>query len=173
MNLYLLRHGIAVQRDDPSTQNDAARPLTPKGLKRMRKGARGLRRLNIPFDAVVTSPALRARQTADIVAAALGLESVLEEMSDLGPESSVESLLFNLTRLQNHFHLLLVGHEPLLSDLANFLLTLNHESRVGIALKKGGMCRIEIDALPPAERGTLCWLMTPKQLRQLALRRAD
>jgi len=99
MNLYLLRHGIAVQRDDPSTQNDeAARPLTAKGLKRMRKAARGLCRFNIPFDAIVTSPALRARQTAEIVAAALGLESVLEEMSELAPEGSVESLLFNLTR---------------------------------------------------------------------------
>ena len=88
----------------------------------MRKAARGLGRFNIAFDAVVTSPALRARQTAEIVAAALGLESVLEEMSELAPESSVESLLFNLTRFQNHSNLLLVGHEPLLSDLAAFLL---------------------------------------------------
>jgi phosphohistidine phosphatase len=174
MNLYLLRHGIAVQQDDPSTQNDdAARPLTAKGLKRMRKAARGLGRFNIAFDAVVTSPALRARQTAEIVAAALGLESVLEEMSELAPEGSVESLLFNLTRFQNHSDLLLVGHEPLLGDLATFLLTLNHESKLAVALKKAGMCRIEIDALPPTECGTLCWLMTPKQLRQLATRRAD
>ena len=60
MNIYLLRHGIAIERDDPSSPTDADRPLTAKGLKRMRKAARGLRRLNIPFDAVVTSP-LRAR----------------------------------------------------------------------------------------------------------------
>ncbi len=172
MNLFLLRHGIAVQQDDPSTQNDAARPLTSKGLKRMRKAARGLSRLNIAFDAVVTSPALRARQTADIVATVLGLEAVLEEMPELAPEGSVESLLFNLTRFQSHSNLLLVGHEPLLGDLATFLLTLNHESRLGVALKKAGMCRIEIDALPATERGTLHWLMTPKQLRQLATQRA-
>jgi phosphohistidine phosphatase len=93
-------------------------------------------------------------------------------MSDLAPECSVESLLLNLSRFQNHSHLLLVGHEPLLSDLAAFLLTLNHESSLGIALKKGGLCRIEVDALPPTGRGTLHWLMTPKQLRQLASRRA-
>jgi phosphohistidine phosphatase len=116
---------------------------------------------------------LRARQTAEIVAAVLGLESVLEEMSELAPEGSVESLLFNLSRFQNHSDLLLVGHEPLLGDLATFLLTLNHESKLAVALKKAGMCRIEIDALPPTECGTLCWLMTPKQLRQLATRRAD
>ena len=80
--------------------------------------------------------------------------------------------MFNLMRFQNQSNLLLVGHEPLLGDLAAFLLTLNDESKLGVALKKAGMCRIEIDALPPTERGTLHWLMTPKQLRQLATRRA-
>ncbi|MGH7876033.1 MAG: phosphohistidine phosphatase SixA [Candidatus Binatia bacterium] len=172
MNIYLLRHGIAIGRDDPSSRNDADRPLTAKGLKRMRKAARGLRRLNIPFDAVVTSPFTRARQTADIVVAALELQSTFEEMSDLTPESSVETLLSNLARFQNHSHLLLVGHEPLLSDLAAFLLTLEHPSRLGIGLRKGGLCRIEVDALPPPQRGTLHWLMTPKQLRQFAPRHA-
>jgi phosphohistidine phosphatase len=170
MNLYLLRHGIAAQLEELSTQNDADRPLTGKGIKRMRREARGLRRFNIPFDAVVTSPLLRARQTADVVAAALGLESSLEELPDLAPETSVDSLLFNLTHFKNHSHLLLVGHEPQLSDLAAFLLTLKRDAKLGVALKKGGLCNIEIDTLPPTERGTLHWLITPKQLRQLARR---
>lgn len=170
MNIYLLRHGIAIDRDDPSSPTDADRPLTAKGLKRMRKAARGLRRLNIPFDAIVTSPFTRARQTADIVAAALELQPTFEEMSDLTLEGTVESLLSNLARFQNHSHLLLVGHEPLLSDLAAFLLTLERPASLGIALRKGGLCRIEVDALPPPQCGTLHWLMTPKQLRQFAPR---
>lgn len=170
MNIYLLRHGIAVVRNDPSLQTDADRPLTVKGLKQMRKAARGLRRLKIPFDAVVTSPFTRARQTADVVAATLELQSTLEETSELTPESTVENLLCNLARFQNHSHVLLIGHEPLLSDFAAFLLSLEHSSKLGIRLKKGGLCRIEVDALPPPARGTLHWLMTPKQLRQLAAR---
>ena len=136
MNIYLLRHGIAIEREDPSSQTDADRPLTAKGLKRMRKAARGLRRLNIPFDAVVTSPFARARQTADIVAAALGLQPTFEEISDLTPEGTVESLLSTLARFQSHSHLLLVGHEPLLSDLAAFLLTLEHPDEFGHRTEK-------------------------------------
>lgn len=168
MNLYLLRHGIAAARDDPSIESDGERPLTSKGMKRMRKAARGLRRLDIPFSAVLTSPLLRARQTADIVAQALGLESHLEEISGLAPESSVDHLLFGLTRFQDRDHLLLVGHEPLLSDTAAFLLAGKNGGSLALELKKGGLCRIEIDGLPPGAPGTLRWLLVPKQLRLLA-----
>ena len=68
MNLYLMRHGIAVAADEPGISSDSARPLTPKGIKRIRRAARGLRRLGISFDAILTSPLVRARQTAEIVA---------------------------------------------------------------------------------------------------------
>ena len=83
----------------------------------MRRAARGLRRLDIKFDGILTSPVLRARQTAEIVAATLGMESRLEEISGLAPESSVEHLLFGLTRYQDREHLLLVGHQPLLGQM--------------------------------------------------------
>ena len=116
MNLYLMRHGIALTRDDPSVAHDAERPLTGKGMKRMRKAAKGLRELDIPFDSILTSPLVRARQTADIVASALGMESKLEEISGLAPESTVEHLMFGLTRYQDRQHVLMVGHEPLLSE---------------------------------------------------------
>ena len=91
MNIYLLRHGIAIDRDDPSSPTDADRPLTAKGLKRMRKAARGLRRLNIPFDAIVTSPFTRARQTADIVAAALGLQPLLKRCPTWRPKAPLRA----------------------------------------------------------------------------------
>ena len=68
MNLYLMRHGIALPQDDPSVASDSERPLSHKGVKRMRKAAKGVRRLDIPFDALLTSPLLRARQTAEIIA---------------------------------------------------------------------------------------------------------
>ena len=119
MNLYLLRHGIAVSAEE--TAPDGERPLTAKGIKRMRKAARGLRRLGLDFDAILTSPLARARQTADIVAAALGLESHLTVVEALQPNCSVEELLASLSDYQHRKHLLLVGHEPLLSGTAAFL----------------------------------------------------
>ena len=112
MNIYLLRHGIAVSAEETAPDED--RPLTAKGIKRMRKGARGLRRLGLDFDAVLTSPLARARQTADIVAASLGLESRLTVVETLQPNCSVEELLASLSDYQHCKHLLLVGHEPLL-----------------------------------------------------------
>ncbi|HZA56759.1 MAG TPA: phosphohistidine phosphatase SixA [Candidatus Udaeobacter sp.] len=170
MNLYLLRHGIAVAADEPGVESDGDRPLTAKGVKRMRRAAKGLRRLNVPFDALLTSPLIRARQTADIVAETLGLETHLEEVSGLTPESSVEQLSFGLTRFQNRAHLLLVGHEPLLSETASFFIAGKKGSKIDLALKKGGLCRIEIDAIPPSKPGTLHWMLTPKQLRLLGER---
>jgi phosphohistidine phosphatase len=173
MNLYLMRHGVAVAADDPDVTHDSERPLTSKGVKRMRRAARGLRLLKIPFDAILTSPVVRARQTAEIVAAALGLEARLEEISGLAPESTVEHLLFGLTRYREREHLLLVGHEPLLSRTIASLLCGSTEKRLEIAVRKGSLCRIELDGIPPPGPGILHWFLTPKQLRLLGERQAN
>jgi phosphohistidine phosphatase len=165
MNLYLLRHGIAINAEAAAPGGE--RPLTEKGGKRMRKAARGLRRFDIAFDAILTSPLARARQTADIVAETLGLQAHLSVIETLQPGSSPEDLLASLSDYENREHLLLVGHEPLLSDLASFLITGKKSLAVDLTLKKGGICRIEIDSLPPRNPGTLHWLLAPKQLRLL------
>jgi phosphohistidine phosphatase len=115
----------------------------------------------------LTSPLVRARQTAEIVAAALGLESRLEEISGLAPESTVEHLMFSLTRYQDREHILLVGHEPLLSNTAAYLLGGRKPANVTLEFKKGSLSCIGIEALPAAGPGTLHWLLTPKQLRLL------
>jgi len=167
MNLYLMRHGIALPQDDPSVTQDGDRPLSQKGIKRMREAAKGVRRLKIPFDGVLTSPLLRARQTAEIVASALDMETRLEEISGLAPESTVEHLLFGLTRYQDREHLLLVGHEPLLSDTAAHLLGGRQPADLNLSFKKGSFCRIEIEGLPSVSPAKLHWLLTPKQLRLL------
>ena len=172
MNLYLMRHGIAVAADDLGVIQDKERPLTSKGIKRMRRAARGLRRLEIEFDGILTSPLLRARQTADIVAAALGMESRLEEITELAPESSVEHLIFGLTRYQDRDRLLLVGHQPLLGQTLASLIYPSPGAKLEFDLGKGSLCRVEIDALPANNPGVLHWLMTAKQLRLLADRSA-
>ncbi len=165
MNIYLLRHAIAAPIGESGVGTGGERPLTPKGINRMRKAAAGLRRLDIPFDTILTSPLVRARQTAEIVAQTLDVEARLEAIAGLAPESSVNQLISGLTKFQNHEHLLLVGHQPLLGDAAAFLLRTNPP--LDLALKKGGVCRIEVDHLPPAKPGTLHWLLAPKQLRFL------
>jgi phosphohistidine phosphatase len=172
MNLYLMRHGIALAQDDASVSSDSERPLSHKGVKRMRKAAKGIRRLEIPFDALLTSPLLRARQTAEIVASALGIEDRLEEISGLAPESTVEHLMFGLTRYQEREHLLLVGHEPLLGDTLSCLLSGGRQKAAAfhVDLKKASLCRVEIDALPVTGPGKLHWLLSPKQLRTLGER---
>jgi phosphohistidine phosphatase len=164
MNLYLMRHGIAVASDQPGMESDSERPLTPKGVKRMRQAARGLRRLGLSFDAILTSPLVRAHQTAEIVAETLGLEDQLEEISELAPERSVDHLMSGLARFNDREHLLLVGHNPLLIRAFSFLIS--GKDNLEIELKKGGLCCIEIDRLPPGAPGTLHWFLTPKQLRR-------
>jgi len=170
MNLYFMRHGVAVPADDITVTVDNERPLTNKGVKRMRRAARGLRRLDIPFDGILTSPVLRARQTAEIVAAALGMEARLEEVSVLAPDSTVEHLLFGLTRYQDREHILLVGHEPLLSQTMSSLLCGGRGQEIEMKVRKGSLCWIEIDALPPPGPGTLHWFLAPKQLRLMGER---
>jgi phosphohistidine phosphatase len=165
MNLYLMRHGIAVAADQPGMESDSERPLTPKGVKRMRRAARGLRRLGISFDIILTSPLVRARQTAEIVAEILGLEGQLEEISELAPERSVDHLIAGLTRFHDKEHLLLVGHNPLLIRAFSFFIS--GKDHLEIELKKGGLGCIETGDLPPSAPGTLHWLLTPKQLRRL------
>lgn len=167
MNLYFMRHGIALDQDDPSVTRDRERPLSRKGTKRIRRAAQGLRRLDIPFDALLTSPSLRARQSAEIVATTLGIQPLLEEISGLAPESTVEHLLFGLTRYQDRQHLLLVGHEPLLSDTAASLLRGKQPGHLIFEFKKGSFCHIEIESLASGAPGKLHCLLTPKQLRSL------
>ena len=167
MNLYLMRHGIAAAQDDPSVSHDGERPLTAKGIKRIRRAAKGMLRLGISFDSLLTSPLLRARQTAELVAHAFGIEDRLEEISGLAPESTVEHLTLGLTRYQDREHLLLVGHEPLLSNFAGYLLAGQRATKLTLELKKGSLCRIETEALAAGAPAKLHWLLTPKQLRWL------
>jgi len=136
MNIYLLRHGIALAPTNGSRSEDHERPLSEKGIKRMRKAAKGMQRLALPFDAVLTSPLLRARQTADIVTTTLGIESLLVETPELAPENTVEKLISGLTSYQDRQHVLLVGHEPLLSKVAAYWLSGKQAGGPTLEIKK-------------------------------------
>jgi phosphohistidine phosphatase len=132
----------------------------------MSRAAEGLVALSLTFDRILTSPLERARQTAKIVAQVLQLEDRVEEVEHLSPDKSAQDLLSGLIAYSGKKEILLVGHEPQLSSAISFLLS--GKTEAAIRLKKGGLCCLEVDGLPPRESAALQWALTPKQLRLMA-----
>src|SRR5687768_7456254 len=96
MELYILRHGIATEKTDPRFSLDAERPLTDEGRKKTLHIARRMKSLNITFDVILSSPLMRARQTAEIAASVLGFKHKLKLTPHLAPDGSKESLIRQL-----------------------------------------------------------------------------
>jgi phosphohistidine phosphatase len=160
--LYLVRHGLAEERGD-AWPDDTKRPLTDEGISRMRKAARGLARLGVSVEVVLTSPLVRARQTAEILAGALDPRPSLVNVDSLAPDGAYAAVVADLEKHARKTRLALVGHEPMIGELAARILGSRHP----IEFKKGAVCRIDIDDLPPAGPGDLRWMLTPKILRAL------
>ena len=160
--IYLIRHGLAEERGN-SWPDDAKRPLTDEGMSRMRKSVRGLSRLGVTLDVVLTSQLVRARQTAEIVAAGLSPRPSLITAESLAPDGSFAAVVADLEKHARKRRIALVGHEPGIGELAARLVGLRHP----IEFKKGGVCRIDVDELPPKDPGALRWFLTPKLLRNL------
>jgi phosphohistidine phosphatase len=164
MRVYILRHGEALSKGDPAVSSDAERPLVEEGIRRTRQSVEGFSKLGLQAQTIFTSPWLRARQTAAIAAEVLGMNDRLFELAELAGDCPIESLMSALTK-HSHQDIILVGHNPQLSDLAAYLLCLSAGMQVD--LKKSGICAIEVERIPPKRPGTLLWLMTPKQLRAI------
>jgi phosphohistidine phosphatase len=158
----VIRHGLAEERGD-AWPDDTKRPLTDEGMSRMRKSARGLARIGVTIDIILTSPLVRARQTAEIVAGGLDPRPSLVNVDSLAPDGSYAAVLADLEKHARRTRIGLVGHEPMLGELAARLIG----SRHAIEFKKGAVCRIDIDDLPPAGPGDLRWMLTPKIMRAL------
>jgi phosphohistidine phosphatase len=160
MDLYVLRHAIAVERGTPGYKNDSDRPLTPQGVKRLRRVARGLKALDLSFDAILSSPYLRAKQTAEIVADELHCEKKLEFSPLLEPGGDIRSLIRDIVnRFAGCETLLLVGHEPYLSTLISVLIS--GDQKVEITMKKGGVCKLSAERLRFGRCAALEWLVAP------------
>jgi phosphohistidine phosphatase len=164
MKILLLRHGIAVDHGTPGYERDSERPLTPEGRRKTRVIARALGKLGVAPDAILTSPYVRARQTAEIVADVLRRKSRLHGCAHLACGGSARQLIAEIN--QHHANaesLMLVGHEPDLSRLASLLIS-GKPDAAGIELKKGGLCVLEAEALRAGRCATLQWLAPPKVL---------
>ena len=161
--LFILRHGIAVIRGDASYPLDSDRPLTTKGMKRMRRIAKGMRRMKIGFDLLLTSPYRRALETAFVVGREYGAGEIIQTSQALRPEVLPEEVIRSLQEKYSPCRrLLLVGHEPQLSALISTLTSGNASARP--LLKKGGLCKLEVERLQMGKCATLLWLLTPRQL---------
>jgi phosphohistidine phosphatase len=165
--LYVLRHGIAVTRADPGYPLDSDRPLTSKGAKKMRRIAAGMRRLKVAFDVILTSPYRRALETAFTVGRYYGQGESIQTTSALTPQVLPEEVVRVLQdKYSSCQNMLLVGHEPQLSALVSTLTSGN--AGAGPLLKKGGLCKLNIEKLQAGRCAKLLWLLTPKQISNMA-----
>jgi len=156
VNVYFLRHGIAGDRED-WRGDDSQRPLTPEGVKKMEREAKSIAKLDLALDAVLTSPLVRAAQTAEIVARELKLRDVLSEDDDLGPQFNVGRLRNVLEQHRAAEAIMLVGHEPSFSQTIGAVI-----GGAKVQLKKGALACVDMD--PQSMRGELVWLLPPKVL---------
>lgn len=161
MQVLLVRHAIAVERGSAGYQDDRARPLTAAGRERMKEAAKGIKQLFAPQE-ILTSPLLRARQTAEILQDAFGVpviqldalargdhQATLRQLS--GPDSARSAL---------------VGHEPWMSELLSLLLT-GAATSVVSTFKKGACALVTSAGRPEPGHCTLEWFMQPSALRRL------
>lgn len=163
MEIFLLRHGRAVERGTPGFESDALRPLTAEGCRRLRAACPALRKMK--WDLILSSPLVRARQTAEIVAKELKLRPPACS-EHLRPGGSRTKLVAELSaRKRPPEKILLVGHEPDLSNLISWLVT--GKAGGGFVLKKGGLAKLRAESLRAGRCAVLAWLLTPAQLRAL------
>lgn len=163
MNLYILRHAVAVQRGSASYPNDD-RPLTPKGIEKMKKEAECFPSLIKTIDVIYSSPLLRAKETAQIAAASLRAEKKIVITDALLPGADENEIFAVLNSEKGKEHVMIVGHEPHLSVTASVLIGVENSV---VELKKGALCCISISGAVKKGNGQLRWLLQPKQLRAM------
>ena len=164
MEIFLLRHAIAIERAEHGG-SDEERALTVEGRRQLKRVARAMRTMSLSFDVIFSSPLVRALQTAEIVAASLRLKKRLQVTDRLAPSMPAGKQIAWLKSLRpSPGSVLLVGHEPNLSELTSHLLTGGR--LLVIHFKKAGLCKVRTEWMAPGG-ATLEWLLTPKQMERM------
>ena len=163
LELYLIRHGIAAERGE-DYPDDSKRPLTSNGIARLKKEAAALDALGVAFDQIISSPLVRTRQTADVFAESMKVKPPVATIDALAPAGTPSSVIQELAKYMRKSRIAVVGHEPNLGELAAKLIG----ARTPIEFKKGTICRIDFEVLPPKGVGQLRWLLPPKVLRKIS-----
>jgi phosphohistidine phosphatase len=163
--LYLVRHAIAAERGDEWPDDDR-RPLTARGVARFKEAIEGLKKLDPAIDEIFTSPLVRAKQTADLLAAGLPGKPNVKILEALAPGHTPTSVMAQLAKAARRRRIALVGHEPSLGELAAHLIGAGR----ALPFKKGGVCRIDVESLTSRRPGALTWFVPPRLLRGLGRR---
>ncbi len=157
MEIYLFRHGIA--EDAKVGRADSSRALTDEGRKKTAEVVKTARRAGVAPSLIVSSPYLRAMETARIAAEGFGYSGEIVSTEALVPHGSPGNVWAELRDYRDETAVLLAGHEPLLSQLAAYLLA---SPGLRVEMKKAAMMRIDVAGMGPTPHGTLGWLITPK-----------
>jgi phosphohistidine phosphatase len=163
MMLYIMRHGAAEQASAEIEDRD--RRLTARSRTKVREAAAGMRALKVAFDLILTSPFARAAETADIVAAESAGAPKAEPAPKLAGGIPAAEILASLRGVLEKKNVLIVGHEPALSQLASLLLTGSTEA-MRIRLKPGGCVALELEEGSHSGGAQLRWMLTQRQLRR-------
>jgi phosphohistidine phosphatase len=161
--LYIVRHAIAAERG-PDWPDDDKRPLTEKGIARFKEGVAGLVWLDVVLDEIFTSPLVRAKQTADFLAAEISGRPPVKLLPALAPGHGPEEVMAQLAKTAKRRRIAVVGHEPGLGELAAHLLG----ARRPLPFRKGGVCLLELQGLTGKRPASMTWFVTPRMLRELA-----
>ena len=168
MELFVIRHAIAEPLGKKNEFSDEKRVLSPEGRSRMREVAKGLLKLGVEFDLILTSPLARAQQTAELIAASMGLgKKDIKQTENLSPGAPSDLLFAEIKSNSGAESVALVGHQPDLGSLVSKIIK-SEGGVFSIQLKKGGICCVNITETVPTIRGEIMWLLTPRQLRLLA-----
>ena len=163
MEIYVVRHGIAIDREDPKCPPDPERYLTEEGVEKTKRVAAGVAALSARADVLLSSPYVRAMQTAEIFATALDYPKQKIRQTDLLLPGAEPTLLFReLAKDKHHSTLFIFGHAPQLDDVIATALGSKHHMT---SLKKAGVALLELKRVSPPN-GQLVWLATPKLLRR-------
>lgn len=166
MDLYLVRHAVAYKRDHGRWPNDADRPLTPEGEEEFRAAARGLESIVPGVELLLSSPYVRAWQTAGILEKETSWPAprVLPALEpEVPPHKLTLALATALATYGEAETVALVGHRPSMHELAAYLLS-GSENGLNVGLKKGGAACIRFQGAPEPGAGKLRWLLTPKMI---------
>lgn len=160
MKIYIMRHGDAASLEEAGVASDEDRPLTDLGRDEVALMARVLERLDVQPDLVLSSPLVRAWQTAEVMAGHLGGTPVHRSM-DMAPGGSLAGVLAQILRQGRPAETLLTGHMPGVGLLAGYLAWNLPDAAIGF--RTAGICRIDLpDSSPAPGYGDMRWLIPPK-----------
>jgi len=161
MDLFILRHGKAEKSSDKTP--DAARALTREGKDEVKKVAQWMKKNNIRFDVIATSPLKRAWGTAKIVAVVLDQKDRLTVWDELAPGGDPDTVCYHASEYGENATVLIIGHEPGLSMLISKII--GDKGNGSVTLTKAGLVKIQNYSFTRQPSGNLQWLLTQKHMR--------